>query len=198
MASFRNLFGSFILPSRSILATGASLLAVFALAAAIGSSPAQAGSLVAPAKVCPDQDGLKNRKKARKSMICLTNYARHKKGLERYKVKSRLTGSATYKAGDILRCNDFSHEACGREFVYWIKASGYTRDVAWSAGENIAWGSGTYGSSRAIFRAWMKSPGHRHAILSRDYRDFGVGLRVGTLNGVPKARVWVQHFGRRG
>lgn len=197
MASFRNLFGNLTLRSGSILAIAASLLAVFALSAAIGGSPAEAKGLVAPTKVCPNESGLKNRGKARKSMICLTNYARHRKGLKRYKVRSNLNGSATHKARDILRCDDFSHEACGRPFIYWIKASGYTRDVAWSAGENIAWGNGGQGSSRAIFRAWMKSPGHRRAILSRDYRDFGVGLRVGKLSGIPGARIWVQHFGRR-
>ncbi|MGK2956011.1 MAG: CAP domain-containing protein [Solirubrobacterales bacterium] len=184
--------------SRSILPTGASLLVAFALTLAVGAAPVQARGLIAPAKVCPNETGLKDRAKARKSMICLTNYARKKSGLKRYRVKSRLTGSANYKAGDIIGCDSFSHSACGREFVYWIKVSGYTDDVAWSAGENIAWGSGSYGSSRSIFRAWMKSPGHRRAILSRVYRDLGIGLKVGTLNDVPKARVWVQHFGRRG
>ena len=76
---------------------------------------------------------------------------------------------------------------------------GYTKGFGWAIGENIAWGSGSYGSSHAIFRAWLKSKGHRAAILDKKkYRQLGIGLTTGKLSGVPGARVWVQHFGRPG
>lgn len=167
------------------------------LFAALMAPGASARGLVAPASKCANESGFHNEAAARKSMVCLTNYARHHKGLKRYKASSKLTRSATTKASDIFSCNDFSHTACGRDFTFWMDKYGYTDKPGWSAGENIAWGSGSFGSSRAIFRAWLNSPGHRHAILSKDYVDLGIGLDHGRLDGVPGARVWVQHFGRR-
>ena len=186
------------LRSRAILAAGSSALAVFLLFA-VSATPAEATrGLVAPAKKCKNQNGYSDETASRKSMICLTNYARNKKGLKRYMVSSELTRSATKKAGDILRCDDFSHEACGRKFTYWFDKAGYTDFPGWSAGENIAWGSGSFGNSRQIFRAWLNSPGHRAAILSQDYREIGIGVTNGELQGDLGARIWVQHFGRRG
>lgn len=182
--------------SRSILAVGASLLAAILLLTAIHAPGAGARGLVAPAKVCPNEAGFKHEAKARKSMVCLTNYARHKKGLKRYKVNHLLTRSASTKASDILSCDDFSHTACGRDFTWWMDKYGYTKG-AWSAGENIAWSTGSYGASRSIFRAWLTSPGHRHVILSRDYEDLGIGVAHGNLSGAAGVRIWVQHFGRR-
>ena len=128
-------------------------------------------------------------------MACLTNYARARSGLKRYRVKSRLNRSAGLKAADILRCSAFSHTACGRPFDWWIKKKYVTRRCYWTS-ENIAWGSRTVGGARDIFKAWMKSPGHRAAILNRQYRDLGIGFGGGSFQGRPSARVWVQHFGR--
>ena len=86
------------------------------------------------------------------------------------------------KAADILRCDEFSHEACGREFTYWIERFGYLGGGCWRAGENIAWGTGSVGSVRAIFRAWLHSSGHRENILG-PFTQLGIGLRVGKLEG---------------
>lgn len=125
----------------------------------------------------------------------MTNYARARSGLRGYRVKRTLNRSADSKASDLLRCGVFSHTACHRPFDWWIKKKYVTRQCYW-AGENIAWGSRTVGGVRDIFLAWMKSPGHRGAILSRHYTDLGIGFRGGTFKGHPSARVWVQHFGR--
>lgn len=133
-------------------------------------------------------------KKARRSMICMVNYARRRHGLRNYRQSNLLSWSAKRKASDILRCG-FSHEACGRRFEYWIKRSGYAGSSGWALGENIAWGSGSLGRVRAIFIAWMKSKGHREAILDRGYADVGAGVVKGSFEGISGARVWVLHFG---
>jgi uncharacterized protein YkwD len=129
-------------------------------------------------------------------MACMTNYARAARDLTRYRVKADLTRSAERKAADIVRCNAFSHTACGRPFSYWISRTYISDRRCWSAGENIAWGTGSLGAVRSIFRAWMNSPGHRAAILSKDFRDLGIGLVTGRFAGRTGAAVWVQHFGR--
>ncbi len=132
--------------------------------------------------------------RARKSMACLVNYARARKGLRKLRVQKKLIWSARRKSRDILRCG-FSHSACGRQFDYWIKRSGYVGQGGWATGENIAWGSGDFGNVRSIFVAWMKSRGHREAILSPTYADLGAGVVSGKFQGIPGARIWVLHFG---
>jgi uncharacterized protein YkwD len=131
-----------------------------------------------------------------RAMACLLGYARAEAGLPRLSESGKLDNSAGNKAGDIIRCNQFSHQACGRDFLYWIRRSGYLDARCWWAGENLAWGTGDLGSPRAIFRAWLNSPPHRANILGGEYDQFGISLRVGGLSGYSGAHVWVNHFGR--
>ena len=44
------------------------------------------------------------------------------------------------------------------------------------------------GTPEAIVKAWMNSSGHRANILSRDFREIGVGFSVGTPDRRPRAR----------
>jgi uncharacterized protein YkwD len=129
-------------------------------------------------------------------MLCMTNFARRHDGLAGLGDAGPLDRSAAHKSGDILRCDSFSHEACGRAFTYWMGRFGYLSEPCWRAGENIAWGTGTYATVHAIFNGWMHSRGHRENILGR-YRQTGIGLRVGGLEGNPGAHVWTQDFGAR-
>lgn len=131
-------------------------------------------------------------------MACMTNYARTHAGLEPLRRDADLARSADRKGADIVRCDSFSHTACGRDFTYWIDRVGYAEgNCLGAAAENIAWGTGRLGTVRSIFLSWMGSPGHRANILGADYRDLGIGLRVGTLDGYRAAHVWIQHFARR-
>ena len=126
-------------------------------------------------------------------MRCLVNFARRGRGLPPYAASGVLNQAAAQKSADILRCGEFSHEACGRSFTYWIERFDYP---ACAAGENIAWGSGRLGSPRSIFSSWMRSQGHRENILG-PFEEIGIGLRVGGLDGFSGARVWTQNFGSR-
>ena len=127
-------------------------------------------------------------------MRCMTDYARIQAGLPGLTAVEELEQSAGDKADDILRCDSFSHFACGREFTYWMRETGYMSSQCWRVGENLAWGSESYGTVRSIFRAWMSSPEHRENILD-DFTQTGISLRLGTLAGQPGTHVWAQHFG---
>lgn len=129
-------------------------------------------------------------------MLCMTDFARDRAGLNALVATSELEQSAGDKGGDILRCDSFSHYACGREFTYWMRETGYTSAPCWHVGENLAWGSGEYGTVRSIFRAWMASTEHRANILG-DYTEVGLNVQAGTLGGIEGTRVWTGHFGRR-
>jgi uncharacterized protein YkwD len=172
------------------------LLALASLAGmALASQAGAAGGLIAPASVCPGQETLRAPAAAQQmTMLCMTDYARVQAGLAELSPAPALEQSAEDKGGDILHCDSFSHFACGREFTYWMRETGYMSSKCWRVGENLAWGTGTYGAVRSIFRAWMSSPEHRANILG-EFAQTGISLRVGTLDGRQGTRVWTQHFG---
>lgn len=164
------------------------------LAAAAPGSAAAAPRWIAPLSACPGQADLSAPLATQvRAMRCLVDFARRGRGLSSFASSGLLNRAAAHKSTDILRCGEFSHEACGRPFTYWMEQLGYP---ACGAGENIAWGSGRLGTARSIFRTWMRSQGHRENILGA-FEEIGVGMRVGSLEGYSGARVWTQNFGSR-
>lgn len=128
------------------------------------------------------------------AMLCLVNDARARYGLLPLAPSETLDGSAVAKGGDLLRCNEFSHTACGREFAFWIHESGYMAAECWRVGENLAWGVDEQGTVTSIFRAWMRSDAHRANILG-NFEETGLDLRIGQLGGLTGVHLWTQHFG---
>lgn len=176
---------------KATLAFFLAALAALLVAPTAGAAPQR---LIAPATTCPGQTDLSApAAKQARAMRCLVNFARRGRGLPAYAASGVLNRAATHKSADILRCGEFSHEACGRDFTYWMEQLGYP---ACGAGENIAWGSGRLGSARSIFRSWMRSQGHRENILG-PFEEIGIGLRNGSLEGFSGAHVWTQNFGSR-
>lgn len=178
-------------PSIAIAATAL----VLCVAAASPAAAANLDRLVAPTSVCKGQATLQAPAWVQKrAMLCMTNFARRQVGRSVFTDAAQLDRSAVRKSKDILRCDSFSHSACGRSFTYWIQRSGYLSQRCWRAGENIAWGTGSLGTVRSIFVAWLHSEGHRENILGR-FSQIGIGLRRGTLDSYREAHVWTQHFG---
>lgn len=173
-------------------------LTIALLLAATGSASARHyDSLLAPASACPGQtDTRRSVDDQEWTMRCMHNHVRSKRGLPYLSTRSQLMGAAGSKSADIVRCQDFAHEACGRDTFYWTTRSGYTIGC-WGAGENIAWGAGSLGSVRAIMSAWLHSDPHRQNLLKSRYRDKGVGLVKGTFKGYPGSQVWTVQFGYR-
>jgi uncharacterized protein YkwD len=153
--------------------------------------------LIVPQRACPGQTDLgASAAVQERAMRCMTSFARRRAGKPVFAAVDLLARSAGRKSGDMLRCDEFDHGACGRDFDFWMQRVGYLRGGCWRAAENIAWGTGSLGSVRSIFRNWIHSAGHRRNILG-PFEDLGVGLRVGALEGIGGAHVWTQHFGTR-
>ena len=131
--------------------------------------------------------------------ICLINSERTRRGLRALSENPRLDFAATGHAVDMVRRHYFSHTSPeGTTFVDRIRASGYLSGARWwTVGENIAWGAGTSATPSAIFNAWMNSPGHRANILSRSFRDTGIGVALGSPTGYRDAATYVNTFGAR-
>jgi uncharacterized protein YkwD len=128
------------------------------------------------------------------TMLCLVNQARGSADLPPLGQSQQLRASAADKGADLLRCDEFSHTACGRTFYYWIGETGYMSAPCWRVGENLAWGVEREGTVGSIFRAWMRSPTHRANILG-NFEETGIQLRIGTLGGLLGVHLWTEHFG---
>lgn len=183
-----------MLQVRAVVPLLVALAGLAAVAPAAGAMPLR--GLIAPTSACPGQGDPDAPGAAQvRAMHCMTNFARERAGKPVLARAAALDRAARGKSGDILRCDRFDHEACGREFTYWFERVGYGGRCT-ALGENIAYGTGSLGSVRKIFSSWIHSPGHRANILG-PYAELGVGLRVGVLEGNPGAHIWTQEFGSR-
>jgi uncharacterized protein YkwD len=135
---------------------------------------------------------------ARHAVRCLLNEARVRRGLPRLRGNPRLARAATRHAEQMVSRGFFGHDGPrGDTLQRRARTAGYLRRAgAWALAENIAWGTRRSSSPRAIVRAWIASPGHRANLLSRVYRDVGVGVAMGSPFGGPGA-TYTTDFGRR-
>lgn len=70
--------------------------------------------------------------------------------------------------------------------------------TSYALGENIAWGTGSYGTPRETMDGWLHSSGHRENILRAGYRELGIGYLAGqAFQGYQGASLWSQEFGAR-
>ncbi|PIT90488.1 MAG: hypothetical protein COU22_01840, partial [Candidatus Komeilibacteria bacterium CG10_big_fil_rev_8_21_14_0_10_41_13] len=123
-------------------------------------------------------------------LIDLTNQERIKFGLQPLKASSVLNQAATNKAEDILNKQYFSHNSPdGKKFSQWVKDEGYSNYQI--IGENLAMG---FSSEEAVIKAWMNSQGHKDNILNPKYKDIGLAVIKGRLEG-KNTYVIVQYFG---
>jgi uncharacterized protein YkwD len=130
-------------------------------------------------------------------MQCLTNYARAQQGLAPLQLNALLNTAGQAKLESNISCADFSHTPCGQPFdtVFSSYVHGAT---SYEIGENIAWGTGSYGTPRQAMNGWLHSDGHRENILTAAYAELGIGYLPGqTFQGYDGATLWSQEFGVR-
>jgi uncharacterized protein YkwD len=156
-------------------------------------------ALLAPSGQCggaADQLNL-DQSTAQQAMTCLTNYARMQSGLVPLQPNSALNDAGQAKLAADLSCAEFSHTPCGSPFTAVFET--YIRGAtSYGVGENIAWGTGSFGTPRQTMNGWLHSTGHRENILRADYRELGIGyLADQTFQGYAGATLWSQEFGVR-
>ena len=106
------------------------------------------------------------------------NKERAKRHLVTLRVYAKLVDSARAHSADMGDRQYFEHNSpSGETWSQRIVRHGYTREGyrTWKAGENIAVGAGLYSSPVAVVGQWMKSSMHRAVILTKSFRDLGVG-----------------------
>jgi uncharacterized protein YkwD len=132
---------------------------------------------------------------AQAAMICALNYARVRDGLKALPVSPLLQRSAHLKALDIIRCQDFSHAACGKDPHAVADEVGYP-NVDW--GENIYAGPGPFRAARIGADRWLNSPHHRENLFRTEWTEQGISVVVAKhFKGQDKVAIWVSEFGAR-
>lgn len=131
-----------------------------------------------------------------KRMLDLHNRKRAGAGLPRFCVHPALQRAAEAHSRDMINRDYFSHNTrgSGKTPAVRIRSAGYGYRTA---GENIAWGSGSLGSHASIFKSWMNSPGHRVNILNKSFKEIGIGAATGTYKSYSGATAWTADFGSR-
>lgn len=166
--------------------TAAILLA--ALVCAVGAASASAGC----GKAADRGPTAKTLADAEKATLCLINAQRRKRDLKPMRNSSALQRAAAKHSADMVARDFFDHvNPDGKNQADRGAAEGYRGGV----GENIFTGTGSGVTPRVAVRWWMKSAGHRKNILTKAYRDAGLGIAIGSPLGNGPGATYTNAFG---
>jgi uncharacterized protein YkwD len=134
---------------------------------------------------------------ARDAVLCLVNGVRRERGLPALRANHDLERAAQRHSADMVDRGYFAHDSPGGTTVRdRVERTGYLNGVRrWSLGENIGWASRSISSPAGMVRAWMESPGHREIILTRAFREAGVGIAMGVPSGRGSGATFTMDFG---
>lgn len=125
-------------------------------------------------------------------IVRLVNVERRRFHLPVLKRDPALDALAVEHSLDMQKRNYFEHDAPGGPtFASRFHAIHPRRTLG---EENIAWGTGSFGSAASLVQSWMASPGHRANILNPRARRIGVGVVTGAFQGQPIATIGTQDF----
>jgi uncharacterized protein YkwD len=124
-----------------------------------------------------------NRRQTRSAMAVLEqgviagiNQVRRGRGLRPLRANARLAAAGDFHSRDMAAKGYFEHDSANG-MAFWRRIERFypSRGFrSWTVGENLLWASQTYGPGFAL-REWMNSPPHRENILSREWREVGIG-----------------------
>ena len=137
------------------------------------------------------------------SVVQELNRVRAASGLRPLRSSPSLAVAARRHSAQMGQHGFFAHES--RDGTpFWRRIERFYADGgfrSWEVGENIFWQSPTTLAAISVVRSWLASPGHRANVLSRSWRDVGVGVvskpsAPGVYGGSPVTIVTVD-FGKR-
>lgn len=133
--------------------------------------------------------------------MCLVNVERERYGEPALLVNTHLMTSAAGHSRDMVARDYFEHVSpTGSTLLSRARAAGFIPNdhVGFMLGENIAWGTESLATPKAIVEAWMHSAGHRANILDRSYRYSGIGVDPSAPSSVAEGQpgaTYTQDFG---
>lgn len=119
-------------------------------------------------------------------VLKLVNRTRVNHGLHRLRMSAKLERASRSHSREMVKYGFFSHDShSGESFGARLIRFGFAQTgcTFWKVGEDIAYGAGSAGSGKAIFKAWMNSPAHKAVILTKSFRRVGIGRAKGSYSG---------------
>lgn len=113
-----------------------------------------------------------------KQVLALVNKERAERHLAKLTINTKLTTAARAHSTEMGLMQYFAHNsASGEAWSRRIIRFGYTPKGYryWKAGETLFWGAGLFSSPVNVVDEWMASPAHKKAILTKVFRNAGVG-----------------------
>jgi uncharacterized protein YkwD len=138
------------------------------------------------------------------SVVQELNRVRAAHGLGPLRPSRGLSVSARRHSSQMGRRGFFDHDSADGT-PFWRRIERFYGDEGfrgWAVGENIFWQSPRTLAALSVVRTWLGSPGHRANVLSRQWRDVGVGVvsmssAPGVYGGAPVTIVTVDFGDRR-
>ena len=165
------------------------------------ASVAEAGK-ARTAQQCADADleaSSSNLRRIRAAVVCLHNEIRARYHQAALRENRRLHRAALGHSRDMVTDDYFEHTTPeGTTTLDRILRSGYVgKGDGWVLGENLAWGTGAFGTPRSAIETWMSSPAHRANLLKKAYREIGVGVVLGIPGSDAAGATYTVDFGVR-
>ncbi|MDX6409705.1 MAG: hypothetical protein QOE13_2776 [Gaiellaceae bacterium] len=122
-----------------------------------------------------------------RSLLAEVNRTRRAYGLRPLAYSAPLANAATEHSRALASAGMFTHSwpTTGQLFASWIRGFYSARSFrTWSAGENLLWASPGFNPADAV-QQWLDSPTHRRVLLTKSWRELGIGVVSAT--GAPGA-----------
>ena len=159
------------------LTIAAAVAVLFGGGVGIGSAPAAAVSCPNAAEMpTPETPAAA----ADAVIVCLVNAERAKRGIPRLTVAKALTRAAAAHSADMVKRKYFSHVTpAGTTPRGRIQRAGYLLTRTSAVNETLSIGVAERAVPAQLVQALMDDGPHRRIVLSRAYRNMGVGLVLG-------------------
>lgn len=124
------------------------------------------------------------------SLLRAVNATRTAHGLRPLSLDATLTRAARAHSLEMLQGGYFAHgNFRGRMVAFHVRGT--------SAGENLAWGTGSFAAPAMVISEWLRSPEHRANLLRPSFTRIGIGTTQGSFLGAGGATVMTADFAGR-
>jgi uncharacterized protein YkwD len=151
------------------------------------NKPLWALAVLAAVLAFPAAGGAAGRTASENSLLKEINRVRAAHGLRALRYDARLARAARAHTRDMARGGYFAHGDFAPRMVRFHIRGPFV-------GENLAWGTGPYGTARGVVEAWLRSPPHRRNLLRPGFRRIGLGELTASFEGVGGANVVTADF----
>jgi uncharacterized protein YkwD len=113
-----------------------------------------------------------------RALLTEVNRTGRQNGLQALTYSASLAEGATAHAQALATTGQFTRAwpTSGAPFGSWIRGFYPTRGFRfWTAGENLLWSSPGFSPASAVSE-WLASPTHRRVMLTRSWRELGIGV----------------------